>query len=191
MAGHHQIWMMDLAQKTLEPYAGNGREDIIDGQLASASFAQPSGLTTDGKNLYVADSEVSAIRSVPLTGPGRVSTVVGQGLFEFGDVDGSGDAVRLQHALGVAFHDGKLFVADTYNNKIKELDPATRISKAYLGEKVRPRQGEGTFNEPGGLSFAGDKMYVADTNSHRIRVVDLKTKAVTTLNIKGLSKIGG
>jgi DNA-binding beta-propeller fold protein YncE len=191
MAGHHQIWVMDLAQKTLEPYAGNGREDIIDGQLPNASFAQPSGLTTDGKSLYVADSEVSAIRSVPLTGRGRVSTVVGQGLFEFGDVDGSGDAVRLQHALGVAFHDGKLFVADTYNNKIKELDPATRISKAYLGEKVRPRQGEGTFNEPGGLSFAGDKMYVADTNSHRIRVVDLKTKAVTTLNIKGLSKIGG
>ena len=191
MAGHHQIWVMDLGHKTLEPYAGNGREDIIDGQLANASFAQPSGLTTDGKNLYVADSEVSAVRSVPLAGRGRVSTVVGEGLFEFGDVDGTGNAVRLQHALGVAFHDGKLFVADTYNNKIKELDPVTRTSKSYLGEKTRPKQGEGTFNEPGGLSFAGDKMYVADTNSHRIRVVDLKTKAVTTLNIKGLSKIGG
>jgi thiol-disulfide isomerase/thioredoxin len=191
MAGHHQIWTLDLAKKDLEPYAGNGREDIIDGQLANASFAQPSGLATDGKNLYVADSEVSAIRSVPLAGRGKVSTVVGEGLFEFGDVDGTGEKVRLQHALGVAFHDGKLFVADTYNNKIKELDPATRTAKSYLGEKVRPKQGEGTFNEPGGLSFADGKMYVADTNSHRIRVVDLKTKAVTTLNIKGLNKIGG
>ncbi|CAN5567623.1 thioredoxin-like domain-containing protein [soil metagenome] len=191
MAGHHQIWTLDLTQKTLEPYAGNGREDIIDGQLARASFAQPSGLTTDGKNLYVADSEVSAIRSVPLSGKGKVTTVVGEGLFEFGDVDGTAEKVRLQHALGVAFHDGKLFVADTYNNKIKELDPATRTAKSYLGEKTRPKQGEGTFNEPGGLSFANGKMYVADTNSHRIRVVDLKTKAVTTLNIKGLKKIGG
>ena len=97
----------------------------------------------------------------------------------------------VQHPLGVAFHDGRLFVADTYNNKIKELDPARRTSKSFLGERVRPKQGEGTFNEPGGLSFAGDKMYVADTNSHRIRVVDMKTKAVTTLNIKGLNKLGG
>jgi DNA-binding beta-propeller fold protein YncE len=191
MAGHHQIWALDLDRQTIEPYAGNGREDIVDGQLPNASFAQPSGLTTDGKNLYVADSEVSAIRSVPLGGKGRVSTVVGEGLFEFGDVDGTGDKVRLQHALGVAFHDGKLFVADTYNNKVKELDPTSRTSKSFLGEKTRPKEGDGVFNEPGGLSFAGDKMYVADTNSHRIRVVDLKTKAVTTLNIKGLSKIDG
>ncbi len=97
----------------------------------------------------------------------------------------------MQHALGVAFHNGKLYVADTYNNKIKELDPGTRTSKSFLGEKTRPKEGAGTFSEPGGLSFAGDKMYVADTNNHRIRVVDMKTKAVTTLTIKGLNKIGG
>ncbi len=191
MAGHHQIWTLDLDQHLLEPYAGNGREDIVDGQLPNASFAQPSGLTSDGTNLYVADSEVSAVRSLPLNDKGNVSTIVGEGLFEFGDVDGTGNAVRLQHALGVAFHDGKLYVADTYNNKIKELEPGKRTSKSFLGEKVRPKEGEGTFSEPGGLSFAGDKMYVADTNNHRIRVVDMKTKAVTTLTIKGLNKIGG
>jgi DNA-binding beta-propeller fold protein YncE len=191
MAGHHQIWTLDLDQHQLEPFAGNGSEDIVDGLLASASFAQPSGLTSDGTNLYVADSEVSAIRSVPLNDKGKVNTVVGEGLFEFGDVDGTGSRVRLQHALGVAFYNGRLYVADTYNNKIKELDPASRRSKSFLGEKARPKEGEGTFSEPGGLSFAGDKMYVADTNNHRIRVVDMKTKAVTTLNIKGLNKIGG
>jgi DNA-binding beta-propeller fold protein YncE len=191
MAGHHQIWTLDLDHQTLEPYAGNGREDIVDAPLANASFAQPSGLTSDGTNLYVADSEVSAIRALPLNDQGNVRTIVGEGLFEFGDIDGTGGAVRLQHALGVAFYKGKLYVADTYNNKIKELEPATRTSKAFLGEKVRPKEGEGTFSEPGGLSFAGDKMYVADTNNHRIRVVDMKTKAVTTLAIKGLNKIGG
>jgi DNA-binding beta-propeller fold protein YncE len=68
LAGHHQIWTLDLAKNELAPYAGNGREDIVDGTLGGSSFAQPSGLTSDGKTLYVADSEVSAIRAVGLDG---------------------------------------------------------------------------------------------------------------------------
>src|SRR5262249_38096307 len=55
MAGHHQIWALDLEQNEIVPYAGNGRENIADGPLEDASFAQPSGLTGDGTTLYVAD----------------------------------------------------------------------------------------------------------------------------------------
>src|SRR5262249_17439223 len=170
-----------LDTKAIAPYAGNGRENIHDGSLARAEFAQPSGLTTDGQRLFVADSEVSAIRSVGLTPPADVRTLVGEGLFRFGDKDGVGSEVRLQHALGVAFYGGKLYVADTYNSKLKILDPATKRCETFLG-------GEGPggrlFNEPGGLSVVADKLYVADTNAHRIRVVDLKTKTVSTLNLQ-------
>jgi thiol-disulfide isomerase/thioredoxin len=185
MAGHHQIWTLDLKKHWLDPYAGSGQENIRDGAFLTANFAQPSGLTSDGKRLFVADSEVSAIRSVGI-GPGEakdVQTLVGLGLFKFGDVDGIGDDVRLQHALGVLYRDGKLYVADTYNSKLKILDPKTRECKTYLGGK------EGTFNEPGGLSYANGKLYVADTNAHRIRVVDLKTKAVATLELKGVPPV--
>src|SRR5205823_241875 len=66
MAGHHQIWTLDLSNSKLSPFAGNGREDIADGPLADASFAQPSGLTSDGDNIFVADSEVSAVRAISL-----------------------------------------------------------------------------------------------------------------------------
>ncbi|MCS6849866.1 MAG: thioredoxin-like domain-containing protein [Gemmataceae bacterium] len=187
MAGHHQIWTLDLAKKQLAPYAGNGREDIVDGPVglpSRACFAQPSGLASDGKTLFVADSEVSAIRAVPLDGKGEVSTIVGQGLFEFGDIDGVGDKVRLQHALGVLVLDGKLYVADTYNSKLKVIDPAKRSCTTFLGGK--DANGEPLFNEPAGLSHAQGKLYVADTNAHRIRVVDLKTKAVTTLPLRGV-----
>ena len=179
MAGHHQIWWFDPIRQEVAPYAGNGAENIKDGPLAAASFAQPSGLATDGKNLYVADSEVSAIRSVPLPPGGVVSTIVGMGLFEFGDTNGTGDDVRLQHALGVAYRGGKLYVADTYNSKIKEIDPKTRVSTTFVG-------GEKLFNEPGGLSFAGDRLYVADTNNHRIQVIDMATKQVRTLALSGV-----
>jgi thiol-disulfide isomerase/thioredoxin len=184
MAGHHQIWTFDPERDRIDAYAGTGRETLADGPLSKASFAQPSGLATDGKNLYVADSEISAIREVPLGGKGNVSTIVGEGLFDFGDVDGEGSKVRLQHALGVAYHQGKLYVADTYNNKIKEIDPVRKTCVTYLGGGATK-----LFNEPGGLSIAGDKIYVADTNNHRIRVVDMKTKDVTTLPLEGVDPV--
>jgi thiol-disulfide isomerase/thioredoxin len=185
-AGHHQIWTLDLGKAMLDRYAGNGRENIANGPLLQASFAQPSGLATDGTTLYVADSEVSAVRALPLNGEGKVKTLVGIGLFEFGDEDGEGKEVRLQHALGVAFHEGQLYVADTYNSKIKVLDPETRACKTFVGGEKDGWLAGPLLSEPGGLSIAGGKIYVADTNAHRIRVVDLKTKAITTLPLEGV-----
>lgn len=191
MAGHHQIWTMDLVKSMVHPFAGSGRETIQDGTIGEACFAQPSGLASDGKNLFVADSEVSGIRSVPLDGVNEVTTIVGRGLFQFGDLDGIGNEVRLQHALGVAFHKGKLYVADTYNSKLKVIDPENRSCKTFMGDStgwLTP----GVFNEPGGLSIANEKIYIADTNGHRIRVVDLKTKGVSTLALDGVEapKVG-
>ncbi|HWP45316.1 MAG TPA: thioredoxin-like domain-containing protein, partial [Blastocatellia bacterium] len=101
MAGPHQLWQMNPQTGGIAPYAGTGREDIIDGPLDEAALAQPSGITTDGKKLYFADSEVSAIRSADLSADGVVETIVGEGLFDFGDRDGRGSDVRLQHPLGV------------------------------------------------------------------------------------------
>jgi YVTN family beta-propeller protein len=182
MAGHHQIWTMDLVKNEVAPYAGDGRENIKDGPLYAARFAQPSGLATDGKFLYVADSEVSAVRKVPLGGEGRVETLVGSGLFDFGDADGVGLAAKLQHALGVVAHDGKLYVADTYNSKLKVIDPKTRAVTTLVGGDPK----EPLFSEPAGISYADGKLYVADTNANRVRVVDLATKAVTTLELQGV-----
>jgi len=101
--------------------------------LAEAALAQPSGITSDGKKLYFADSEVSSIRSADLDPNGRVDTIVGEDLFEFGDRDGKGPAVRLQHPLGVVYSDGSLYVADTYNNKIKRVSPKDRTSETFVG----------------------------------------------------------
>jgi thiol-disulfide isomerase/thioredoxin len=188
MAGHHQIWTYDPAKQRVDPFSGNGRETIADGPHRMASFAQPSGLATDGKTLFVADSETSSIRAVPFDPDGKVDTIVGEGLFEFGDVDGVGEKVRLQHALGIAYRDGKLYVADTYNSKIKLIDPATRKCSTFLGDPpgwLKPKM----FNEPGGVSIAGNKLYIADTNNHRIRVADLGTKELTTLQLQGVEPV--
>jgi thiol-disulfide isomerase/thioredoxin len=188
MAGPHQIWQLDLDKMEISTFAGSGHEARHDGSLAESAFAQPSGLASDGQTLYVSDAEANIIRAINLGPNGKVRTLVGGDLFDFGDKDGSGDGVRLQHPLGLARWNDKLLIADTYNHRIKLLDPATRTVKAFAG-LGKPGQADGaapSFYEPGGLSVAKGKLYVADTNNHAIRVVDLNTKETRTLVIKGL-----
>jgi DNA-binding beta-propeller fold protein YncE len=188
MAGPHQIWQMDLDKNEVSTFAGSGREARLDGPLLRSGFAQPSGMALNGGKLFVADSESNIIREIDPV-QGKVETVVGGDLFEFGDVDGSGDDVRLQHPLGLVSYGDKVLIADTYNHKIKELDPKNGSVRTRFGSG-KPGQVDGsspTFYEPGGLSVANDKIYVADTNNHAIRVVDLKTKQTSTLRINGLT----
>ena len=185
MAGSHQIWVYKPDARTVEPYAGSGVENIVDGSLATAALAQPSGITTDGADLFFADSEVSALRTVETSNGKRVKTLIGKGLFEFGDVDGPFQSARLQHPLGVAYASGRIFIADTYNHKIKVAEPAVKRIRTIVGTG---KPGMGTseapqFYEPGGLSIADGKIFVADTNNNAVRVVDLATHEVTTLNI--------
>lgn len=191
MAGPHQIWQMKLETGIVQTYAGTGAEACVDGNLDESAFAQPSGITTDGQELYVADSEVSSIRAVGLIEPQQVRTVCGSGeLFGFGDVDGQTAEVRLQHCLGVEYAQNFLWVADSYNHKIKLVSPSTGNCQTVLGDGVaglQDSQGKNArFFEPSGLSAIGSQLYIADTNNHAIRRVDLQTLTVTTMNFPGL-----
>ena len=188
MAGTHQIWKLDLSKNTVAPYAGSGGEARSDGSIKESAFAQPSGIVSDGRNLFVADSESNIIREIN-TQTEEVETLVGGDLYIFGDEDGEGDDVRLQHPLGVVLYDGKLLIADTYNHKIKLLDVEKRTVETFAGTgKSGQIDGvKATFYEPAGLSIAGGKLFIADTNNQAIRVLDLKTKNVSTLKIEGLT----
>jgi thiol-disulfide isomerase/thioredoxin len=195
MAGAHQIWAHQLGSESIHVFAGTGREDVLDGPREEAAFAQPSGLASDGTNLFVADSEGSAIRRIPLDRSRPVDTVAGtsnldngRSLFAFGDMDGRGSAARLQHPLGLAYASGRLYVADTYNHKIKVVDPATGASETLLGDGKR---GDGVqpaeFAEPGGLSVAAGQLYIADTNNHAIKVADPSGRSIQAIEIDGLA----
>lgn len=172
MAGMHQIWRMYLSTGMVAPFVGSGRENIDDGPNPRATLAQPSGLTTDEQRLFFADSESSAVRAADFSPEGYTQTLIGAGLFDFGDRDGKGMEVRLQHCLGVAYHDGAIYIADTYNNKVKRYDMATKECRTMLGS------GEpADLYEPGGLSAwggpGGPRIYVADTNNHRVLVAPI------------------
>ena len=175
MAGMHQIWVMDLETQRLETDIGTGAEGCVDGDRTVAAFAQPSGLATDGAHLYVADSETSSIRRVTLGRHPSVTTLCGSGaLFDYGDRDAVGDAVRLQHPMGVAVispgdptdrpptpleNTPLVYIADTYNHKLKQLSPtgacATLVS---------------ALHRPAGVASSQHGLYIADTHAHRVMV---------------------
>jgi sugar lactone lactonase YvrE len=167
MAGTHQVWALHLEHETLHVLAGSGREGLADGPFHTAALAQPSGLALHEERLYVADSETSAVRYLDL-GHGQVQTLVGKGLFDFGDRDGARDQALLQHPLAVSHGPAGLLVADTYNNKIKHVDEHTGAVSTWF------EASDGvSLREPGGLcQLADGSVIVADTNHHRlVRVV--------------------
>lgn len=177
MAGQHQIWQLPFTAPGFSVYAGNGQELLQDGPARTASFAQPSGLAIFDVHLFVADAESSAIRVVRM--PTRtVATLVGQGLFDFGDQEGLGNTARLQHPMGLAMDGkrGQLWIADTYNSKIKSL--------SLTNNRVSDFNTYHPLNEPGGLSVLGDDLFIANTNAHEILRVNIANRAVQVLDIE-------
>jgi DNA-binding beta-propeller fold protein YncE len=185
MAGPHQLWRMDMATREAERYAGAGHEDIIDGDRERAALAQPSGIDTDGARIFFADSEVSAVRVVQ---DDEVRTLVGKGLFEFGDMDGRLPMARFQHPLGVLHNEGTVLVADTYNHKIKLIDLElgsvhTLVGTGTSGDDDGPGR-KATLSEPGDIALLDGNLYIADTNNHLIRLFDPASDRLFTFRFR-------
>jgi peroxiredoxin len=176
MAGVHQIWRLSLVSNTLEVFSGSGREGLADGAPSTASFAQPTGLTVCGGMLYTVDATSSAVRCVD-PDSGYVTTLVGEGLFAFGEEDGIGLAARLQYPLDIKADQTQnmLWVADTYNNKIRRIGVKTRhVSSVLLDRRL---------DEPGGLAFSNNTLYIANTNAHEVLRLNPNNGQIEALNV--------
>lgn len=189
MAGSHQIWAYEPKAERLFAFAGTGDERRVDGPARAAAFAQPSGLALLDGELFVADSEISSVRAIgDLRGRPEVRTVCGSGeLFGFGDRDGTGPGVLLQHPMGVVAGEGVLYVADTFNHKVKLVRPRTGETWTLFGHGQPERLPElvsgkpllaasptrPSFFEPEGLAWRASELLIADTNNHRVVAVRL------------------
>jgi thiol-disulfide isomerase/thioredoxin len=175
VSGQNQIWQLDLNRNKLVAIAGSGQLGVADGTGVTASFAQPSSLSVIGQQIAVADAAGSAVRLLRLL-DNRVSTLIGAGLYDFGDAAGKRDTARLQHPLAVcADARGLVFVADSYNGKIKALN----MRSGELRALNLPYH----FHEPAGMSLAAGALWIANTNDHEIVRVDLGSGQVKCLTI--------
>jgi thiol-disulfide isomerase/thioredoxin len=166
MAGIHQLWHFDPLERTARPYAGTTVESLKDGPLDQVWMAQPSGLAADGERLWLVDSETSALRYVQ---DGAMHTAIGQGLFDFGHVDGPAADALMQHPLGLAvLPGGRIAVADTYNGALRAYDPATGEVTTLAADLA----------EPSDVLVLDGRVAVVESAAHRLVVPDLGEAAV-------------
>jgi hypothetical protein len=164
MAGVHQLWTFDPFTKSTEVAAGTTNEGLRDGPKEQAWFAQTSGLAVDGDRLWLADSEISAVRWVDT----EVHTAIGTGLFDFGLRDGKAEEALLQHPLGVTvLPDGSVAIADTYNGAVRRFDPRTNLVETMATGLA----------EPSGAVVAGNELLVVESAAHRLTRIPLGASA--------------
>jgi len=164
MAGVHQLWTYDPFTQVTEVAAGTTNEGLKDGALREAWFAQTSGLAVDGDRLWLADSEISALRWIDT----EVHTAVGTGLFDFGLRDGKASEALLQHPLGVTpLPDGSIAIADTYNGAVRRYDPRTDLVETMATGLA----------EPSGAVVVGNELLVVESAAHRLTRVPLGASA--------------
>lgn len=169
MAGDHEVWRYNPKTQKLDVYAGNGQEGLHDGERLLAEFAQSSGLAYHDLNLYVADPESSSIRQINIQ-TGLVMTLVGKGLFTFGDRDGAANQALLQHPQGLAYLNGALYIADTFNNAIRKLNLDT-LQVSTVAKNLA---------QPNGLAVLNDHtLLIADTYHDRILALNLNNGKTT------------
>ncbi|MEN8146957.1 MAG: hypothetical protein ABFR02_04990, partial [Campylobacterota bacterium] len=164
-AGAHLINIYNVKSLSLIASYGNCFEALRDGKADECQLAQPSGLALMDETLYFVDAESSSLRKIE---NGEVSTLIGEGLFTYGDSD-SGE-ILLQHPQGVCpgiigdgCGGGRLFIADTFNNKVKAYFPDDNSMRTLLDG----------LNEPSGIAKKECELFIANTNAHEIVVFDL------------------
>ncbi len=166
-AGDNRVWSYDLGRGELSLRAGTGRLEMRDGNARSmAAFAQPVGLAAVQQVLYVCDALGSAVRSLQLRSD-LVQTLVGQGMWDFGDADGPRSSARLQHPLGIALSADAplLWIADSGNGSLRTL----RLGGGELSTVSLPRRLHG----PTGLAVAGGAVWIAETDAHGVLRYDI------------------
>ncbi len=165
MAGWHQVWEYDLGRGSFRPLVGNGEIGMNDGDAMASVFAQPAGMALAQQTLFIADAASSSIRGVQLAS-GKVQTLVGVGLYEFGNLNGALRVARLQYPMAIALdpRTPQLWIADTYNSALKLLNPVTREVKSY------------DFNyrlhQPAALTVNRSSLWLANTDAHEVLRMD-------------------
>ncbi|MDQ1362530.1 MAG: hypothetical protein QG652_390, partial [Pseudomonadota bacterium] len=183
---NNKISKVVIASGTVTTLAGTGNPGASDGSGMAASFNQPYGITINGTNLYVADTNSNKIRKIDITG--LVTTLAGSGTP--GATDATGTAASFYGPKAITTDGANLYVADTNTNRIRKIVIGSKVVTTLAGSAAGSADGTGTaasFNGPTGITTDGTHLYVADTNSNKIRKIVIATGEVTTLAGSGVS----
>jgi hypothetical protein len=182
MGGSIQGTSLSLSGATSTLAGTAGISGSADGTGTSAGFNDPNGVTTDGTNLYMADSGNHTIRKIVIA-TGEVTTLAGTA-GSSGSTDNTGALARFNDPHGITTDGTTLYVADFGNHTIRKVAIAIRVVTTLAGTAGSLGSTDGTgpsarFNNPLGITTDGTDLYVADSGNHTIRRV--AAKVVTAL----------
>jgi len=147
-------------------------------QATTVPLSLPGGLAYDSAgNLYIAATNDHVIRKVDLNG--IITTVAGTGTQGFAGDGGAATSALLDSPAGVALDSsGNIYIADTHNNRIREVLASTGVISTIAGTGVNGFSGDGAAATAATLSYptavavdTAGNVYIADTNNHRIRKI--------------------
>lgn len=196
VAENNKVRKIQYSTGDVSLLAGNSVDNYIEGVGGAARFSNiPAiAISPDGGTVYAADRWNNRIRKITVANQ-STSLVAGGGLIntngtqDNGYVDGAGEAARFRNPAGLAISPdgGTLYVSDTGNNRIRQIDVATGQTSLVAGSGAAGLTdgagGNASFNKPYGLALnaAGTELFVADTNNHVIRRITLSSHAVVTI----------
>ena len=160
-----------------------GAVDAPMGPGSVARFNMPAGITVDAaSNVYLADTHNVTIRKI--TPAGVVTTIAGTAL-SYGSSDGTGPAAQFSNPGALAVDSsGNLYVADSGNNKVRQVTPAAVVTTIAGSGASGSQDGAGAaaqFQQPAGIAIdAAGNLYLGDYANHTIRKIS-PAAAVTTL----------
>lgn len=179
-SGTHQILSYNIKTKKVDVLAGNGNEGIADG--GDATLAQTADLSEYDGKLYFLDSESSSLRV--LDKKGRVKTLIGKGLFDFGHKNGAKKEALMQHPLGLFVNRNGAYISDSFNHRIRKYEFHRKKIKDLFGGKRGDILGKDMqFDEPEDIYVVKDDMYVLDTNNNRLVKINFKKMSASLVNV--------
>lgn len=188
-------------QHNITTVAGNGSYGFSgDGEPAtSATLNAPVGVALDGSgNLYIADRDNNRVRRVDAKSQ-VITTLAGNGTRGFGGDGGPAAAASLNNPQGiVADGVGNLYVADTYNLRLRRINLANQIISTVAGNGTPMFSGDGGPSTGASLSYTQGvgvdthgNIYIADTGNNRIRRVDAATNVISSVAGNGIASYSG
>ncbi len=181
--GSNQLLIYDIENQKIKPFAGNGKRNLVNGKYPNNSLAQPSGIDANGDKLYFVDAYSSSLRSVDKSG--NVETLIGKGIREFGNKNGSKSEALMQNPGGVFVTNSAIYIADSYNHLVRKYDNDSKNISNYSGNGVKSDDiGDITsYSEVSDLTLVKDNFYIVDSHNNRIIVKNTVNSKTSILDI--------
>ena len=194
---NHTIRKIEVYTGKVTTFAGKAEESgSVDGVGHEARFNRPNGITSDGRHLYVADTDNHTIRKVSISS-GAVTTIAGKA-GSYGSTDGSGVSARFYYPNGVTIDASNLYISDTSNQTVRKMILSSGEVISFVGKTGDQAYADGIgsgakFKNPFLLTSDGKFVYIADTFNHLIRKADISSGKVTTIAgiVKNFGSVDG